>query len=205
MNKAFVINLETQEELFKEVQQAFLPYELECERFIVTPDGNKQIGCTMTHLDIIALAKEKKWPYVIVLEDDCTPREGMKEWSTISQFLLQEHRRWDIFLGGALYVHPKKLQTKFQIQGASEVDIIECLKAVAAHFIIYNQSSYDRMLQWHDLPMPPNERPNIDNFFEESDLKMWVPSSFMAWQKPKPGCDWTEEFQHAEGKLRYLS
>ncbi|HLB33145.1 MAG TPA: glycosyltransferase family 25 protein [Chthoniobacterales bacterium] len=202
MNKAFVINLDSQEELFREVQQEFLPYGVECERFVVTPDGNKQIGCTITHLDLIAKAKDKGWPYVIVLEDDCTAREAMKAWPALSQFLLQERKRWDIFLGGALYVHPKKLQTQFK---PIEVEMIECLHAVTAHFIIYNQSSYDRMLQWHDLPQPLNERPNIDHLFDKYQLRTWVSSPGIAWQKPRPGCDWTEHFQHAEDKLRYFS
>jgi len=202
MNKAFVINLDSQEELFQEVEQAFLPYGLECERYIVTPDGNKQIGCTITHLDLIAEAKEKNWPYVIVLEDDCTAREAMKDWPALSQFLLQERNRWDIFLGGALYVHPHKLQTGFR---AEEMAVIECLRAVTAHFIIYNQSSYEHMLQWHDHPLPPNERPNIDNFFDESTLKIWSSSPGIAWQKPRLGCDWTDDFQHAEEKLHYFS
>ena len=47
MNKAFVINLDSAEKEFQEVQQAFLPFGIERERFVVTPDGNKQIGCTM--------------------------------------------------------------------------------------------------------------------------------------------------------------
>lgn len=202
MNKAFVINLDTEQETFTTVQQNLLPYGIDCERYIVTRDKNKQIGCTMSHLALIAQAKEKKWPYLIVIEDDCIAREAMKEWPVIAQFLQQEKNRWDLFLGGALYVHPKKLHTAFP-SNSMTLEMIECLHAVTAHFIIYNESSYDRLLQWHHLPMPPEERPNIDNFFE--NLRIWVPSSFIAWQKAHHNCDWTEQFEKAEHKLRYFS
>ena len=62
MNKAFVINLDSAEKEFQEVQQAFLPFGIERERFVVTPDGNKQIGCTITHLKLIAHAKKMVGP-----------------------------------------------------------------------------------------------------------------------------------------------
>ena len=206
MNKAFVINLDTQEELFREVQQSLLPYGLECERFVVTRDDrHKQIGCTMSHLELIAQAKEKGWPYLIVLEDDCTVEKAMQEWPTLSRFLLQKQDRWDLFLGGALYVHPKKLHLDFKSEGSIKVELIECLHAVTAHFIIYNQSSYDRLLQWNDLSEPLEARPILDHFFEQCHLRIWTPSPFIACQKARPGNDSTELFKHAEDKLRYFS
>ena len=205
MNKAFVINLDSAEKEFQEVQQAFLPFGIECERFVVTPDGNKQIGCTITHLELIAHAKKKGWPYLIVIEDDCTAREALQEWPAISRYLFNNRDRWDIFLGGVLYVQPKKLYLDFKKETSAPLEMIECSHAVTAHFIIYNQSSYDRLLQWYKLPEPPEQRPNIDNLFEQYQLKVWTTSPGIAWQKPRPQSDWTAQFEHAENKLRYFS
>lgn len=205
MNKAFVINLEAHEAAFRAVQQAMLPYGLECERYVVTPDEHKQIGCTISHLELIARAKKEGWPYLIVLEDDCITREAMKAWPAIFQYLLQEKKRWDVFLGGAMYVHPAKLQLDFNSQQSTEIEIIECKHAVAAHFIVYNETSYDRFLQWHNLPDPLEKRPNIDNLYDKFQLRTWVASPGLTWQKPRPGNDYTRAFQHAEDKLRYFS
>lgn len=254
MNKAFVINLETHEANFTEVQQTMFPYGLECERFVVTPDEHKQIGCTMSHLELIARAKNEGWPYLIVLEDDCMTCDAMKTWPLIFQYLLQEKNRWDIFLGGAMYVHPKKLQLDFKnlpskstnaannsvalgllasstndalrccapstpcssqasailkasskSQEAIKVEIIECMHAVAAHFIVYNESSYDRFLQWYDFLEPIEKRPNIDNLYDQFQLRTWLASPFLAWQKPRPGNDFTRPLQHAEEKLYHFS
>lgn len=205
MNKAFVINLEAHEATFLAVQQMMLSYGLECERFVVTPDKHKQIGCTMSHLELIARAKKEAWPYLIVLEDDCMTREAMKAWPTIFQYLLKEKKRWDIFLGGVMYVCPKKLQLDFKSPKSMKLEIIECVHAVAAHFIIYNQTSYDRLLQWHDLPDPVEKRPNIDNLYDKFQLRTWATSPMLAWQKPRPGNDFTKPLQHAEDKLHYFA
>lgn len=205
MNKALVINLDSHEKWFTAVQQAMLPYELECERFIVTPDEHKQIGCTMSHLELIARAKKERWPYLIVLEDDCVTREAIKAWPSIFEYLLKEKHRWDIFLGGAMYVQPKKLQLDFKSPISPPVEIIECVHAVAAHFIVYNETSYDRFLQWHDLPEPIEKRPNIDNLYDRFRLRTWVAAPFLAWQRARPGNDLTGPIQHAEEKLLYFS
>ncbi|MBM3856791.1 MAG: hypothetical protein FJ390_02370 [Verrucomicrobia bacterium] len=205
INKAFVINLDSKPEQFQEVQKAFQPYGIECERYVVMSNEHKQIGCTMTHLEIIARAKKERWPYVFVIEDDCVPREAIKEWPAISQFLLQEKNRWDLFLGGALFVYPKKLATDFKSKESLQLELIECIDAITAHFIIYNQSSYDRLLDWYDLPLPLEKRPNIDNLFGKDQFKIWVPSPFIAWQKPHSGWSWEKEFERAEEKLRYFS
>ncbi|MBM3857439.1 MAG: hypothetical protein FJ390_05685 [Verrucomicrobia bacterium] len=205
MNRAFVINLDSQEPLFTALQQEMLAYGLECERFVVTPDEHKQIGCTMSHLELIARAKKEGWPYLIVLEDDCMTRKAMKAWPTVFQYLLKEKKRWDIFLGGAMYVHPKKLQLDFKKEGPIKIEIIECQHAVAAHFIIYNQTSYDRLLQWYELPAPLAKRPNIDNLYDKFQLRTWAASPMLAWQKPRTGNDFTTPLQHAENKLSHFA
>jgi hypothetical protein len=205
MNKAFVINLAAHEAAFIEVQQAMLPYGLECERFVVTPDEHKQIGCTISHLELIAQAKEKGWPYLIVLEDDCDVREAMKAWPAIFQYLFQHRNRWDIFLGGAMYIQPKKLHLDFKPKTTLGIEMVECLHAVTAHFIIYNDTSYDRLLRWNDLPEPMEQRPILDHFFDQCHLKIWTTSPGIAWQKPHHGHDPKELFEHAENKLHYFT
>lgn len=172
MNKAFVINLDSKLEQFHEVQQAFEPYGIECERYIVKPAPYKQIGCTMTHLEIIARAKKEGWPYVFILEDDCMPCEALKEWSALVSFLEQEARSWDIFLGGALFVYPKKWMTRFRPRTLEQLAVIECCDAVTAHFVIYNASSYDRLLEWNDLSIPLEKRPNIDELFGKYQFRL---------------------------------
>lgn len=50
----------------------------------------------------------------MVLEDDATPREALQGWPAIYHYLEKNRDRWDFFLGGVLYVHPKKLYLDFR-------------------------------------------------------------------------------------------
>lgn len=179
MNNAFVINLHSRSEQFEEVRRSFEPYGISCKRFSAIKHSEGFVGCALSHLEIVAQAKKNDWPWVMVFEDDCMARDAMKDWPVISRFLAQESDRWDLFLGGCTYVSPVKTERV----SATMVDLVECVHAVATHFIIYNKSSYDQILSWNDLSQPLEKRPAIDIFMHQCALKKWVPVYFVAWQK----------------------
>ncbi len=205
MNKAFVINLDSKLEQFQEVRDAFLPYGIECERFSAIRNEVRQVGASLSFLTLIALAKKEAWPFVMILEDDCVPRAAMSEWPAVSKYLLKNKKHWDVFLGGAAYVDPRVLRNDFKSEKEKAVDIIECSHAVLSHFSIFNESSYDRLLQWHELPLPPEQRPVIDAFIPQAVTRIWVPSPLMVWQKIHSGTDLTFICMKAEEKLKYFS
>lgn len=181
MNKAFVINLDSRKKCFKEVQREFLSFGIECERFPAIRHERGALGCTLSHLALIARAKEEGLPWVMVLEDDCVAREAMKQWPLVTSFLQQQQATWDVFFGGLIAMYPmKKIATL-----APELTMIEGLLPLATHFMIYHQSSYDRLLAWHEWwAMPFDQKPAIDVFIQLSQVKTWTLSSFLAWQKP---------------------
>ena len=180
MDKAFVISLHSQKEQFEEVRRSFDPYGISCERFSAIEQQHGFVGCALSHLQLIALAKKNDWPWIMVFEDDCVPREAMKEWPAIKFFLKEEACSWDLFLGGCMGAIPQEIR---KIESTGLV-IIECRRAIAAHFAIYNKTSYDHLLAWHDLPMAPEKRPAFDLFINKCSLRKWVPLPGIAWQKP---------------------
>lgn len=180
MNKAFVINLDTQQEQFEEVKKTFLRYGISCKRFPAIEHEKGTIGCALSHLEIIAKAKKENWPWVMVMEDDAVPREGMRDWLFISKYLMQHLDEWDLFLGGCMGATPKA----FKKIPATIIDIVECHEAFALYFAIYNKSSYDRMLAWLNLPEKLEDRKDIDAFVQDCSFRLWVSSPFIAWQKP---------------------
>lgn len=181
MNKAFVINLDSRKKQFKETQQAFAPFGIKCERSRAIRHERGALGCTLSHLELIAHAKEKGWPWVMVLEDDAMPREAMKYWPLVAAFLEQEQEHWDVFFGGVIFMRPlKKIVTL-----RPDLAVVEGLLPLATHFMIYHQSSYNRLLAWHQWSVMPDEhKPAIDIFIQLSQVKTWTTSSFLAWQKP---------------------
>ena len=180
MNKAFVINLDSRKKRFNEMRQTFKPFGIECERFPAIRHERGALGCTLSHLALIARAKEEGWPWVMVLEDDCDLREVMKQWPLVAAFLKAEQEHWDVFFGGVIFMHPiKKIATL-----APGLAVIEGVLPLAAHFMIYHESSYDRLLAWHHFAMPFDKKPAIDIFIQLSQVKTWTTSAFLTWQKP---------------------
>lgn len=99
----------------------------------------------------------------------------------MAAFLQQQQAEWDVFFGGLVAMYPMKKIATLE----PEQTIIEGLLPLAAHFMIYHQSSYDRLLAWHELrAMPFDQRPAIDVFIQLSQVKTSTTSSFLAWQKP---------------------
>lgn len=205
INKAFVINLDSKPEQFEEVKQAFQPYGIRCKRFSAIKNEVRQVGASLSFLTLIAQAKKEKAPWVMILEDDCIPRPEMDEWSAVSNYLVQNKKRWDVFLGGAAYVYPRVLRNDFKPKRGITLDVIECSHAVLSHFAVFNESSYDRLLKWYNLPLPLAKRPVIDAFIPVSCSRIWIPFPNMVWQKVHSGTDLTAVCVRAEQKLKYFS
>jgi hypothetical protein len=66
----FVINLERRpdrlESLIKEMD--YIGWEFEIFKAV---DKNSHVGCSLSHIEIIKLAKEKEYESVLIIEDDC--------------------------------------------------------------------------------------------------------------------------------------
>ena len=192
METAFVINLDSKQEEFARLQQQFLLYHIQCKRFPAVAHQRGSTGCTLSHLSLIRRAKEEQWPWILIIEDDCLVRHEMKEWPLIKNFLQQHKNEWDIFLGGLSMPHGMKLMTHFKTK--APLNLVECKRGFLMHFSIINSSSYDKLLSWHELPQPQEERPIIDIYAQEFDFRIWTTSPFIAWQKPHDGIDYTTTF-----------
>lgn len=65
---SFYINLDSRTDRRHEFESEGIP----AERFSAIRHSNPAIGCTRSHLEVIKLAKERNYPYVVVFEDDFT-------------------------------------------------------------------------------------------------------------------------------------
>lgn len=210
MEFVFVINLDDEKEKFEEVKKQLVSYKIKCYRFSAIHHPHGFVGCALSHLALIEHAKKDHWPYVMVLEDDALLRHKMEEWSLIKKFLKQESDHWDLFIGGTTYLQPVQWKLDHHKILPDGIDIVECRDVHATHFIVYHQDSYDRILGWHDLPMPLEKRPPIDVFIQESSLRTWVPIPFLASQKPRHSTvrgqrvNYESFFQQAEDYLAYF-
>jgi hypothetical protein len=202
--QASVLNLDVHPENFEQVKRGFAQFGINCIRQIGSIDKHPAIGCTKSHLDLVRFARENNEPYVMVFEDDCMPCNSMGYWPDVWNYLSANRRRWDLFYGGATMVHPVRWECGF-LHPINR--IIECRHALSVHFVIYNNSSFNRALEWFDLPESEEQRPVIDTWLTSIGLRIWTVAPMLAIQRPSFSnnqgrmVDYTDHFERAEAKL----
>jgi len=95
----FYINLETRTDRKIHVERQLELVGLKNPtRFNAIKMKNGAIGCSLSHLKCIDLAKENNWPYVLICEDDIeflNPELFIKQ---MNGFLTSNHQNWDVVL-----------------------------------------------------------------------------------------------------------
>ncbi len=112
---AFCINLKRRPDRRSEAEAEFAKYQIPVMfidgvdgkelNFPVTVSRDSQVvskgdyGCTLSHLSVVKLAKEKKLPYYWVFEDDIEFHPDLQQ--LLIPFLHQVPENWDmVYLGG---------------------------------------------------------------------------------------------------------
>lgn len=136
----YVINLKKRTDRLERVKKDFAKYNLITVEAIEDEEG--WVGCFKSHLKCIELAKEKKLPYSIVIEDDCkivsetTFDTNLK---LILDYLESNIDEWNIFLGGVTKVWTYNRYVKL----TDDLKLLYIDEGKTFHFMIYNSNCYD--------------------------------------------------------------
>lgn len=97
-----------------------------------------EIGCTMSHIKALKLAKEKNWSYVIVLEDDIVLADDFEKRINILLRILPSN--WEhIYLSGIPSVEPPGSSLIFP-------NLIPSSFTECTHSMMINSSAYDKIV-----------------------------------------------------------
>ena len=94
----FYINLELRTDRKAQVEEQLRNVGLTCaQRFNAVKLEDGRVGCSMSHLKCLSIAKEKKWDHVLIVEDDI---EFLNPGLFINQMntFLSRHNNWDVVL-----------------------------------------------------------------------------------------------------------
>ena len=147
----YVINLKEREDRWNNIIKTF-GTNFNLIRVDAVKHENGLIGCFMSHQKCLNIAKEKRLKNIIVIEDDCIINPLYKDnfinkINEIEHFL-NNYNEWDIFLGAC----NRTLGTNIIKKIINNKNIyIQINMATTAHFIIYNQTSYDFFLNIHTI------------------------------------------------------
>lgn len=94
---ALYINLETRTDRKEHVEKQLKLIGVKAERFNAIKLANGAIGCSMSHLKCIEMAKANGWPHLFLVEDDITFTKPSVFTKQLNKFL-KNHKDFDMCL-----------------------------------------------------------------------------------------------------------
>jgi GR25 family glycosyltransferase involved in LPS biosynthesis len=169
----FVINLIDCIHRKNQIIQDFLQYnEIRLNFIEGIRNENGGIGCFLSFKKCIRLAKERGMKYIIILEDDCLPRNNFQNrLKKAISYLESNLNNWNIFLGGVL----KCNRIIDKISYLDENFYYIC-RAHSAHLFICNSNIYDILLEVDE------NKYAVDTFWHKKyNVCIFLP--FLAYQR----------------------
>jgi hypothetical protein len=165
----FVINLDDRPEKWKQTVESFKSFPVTLERLDAVRASPGWKGCTASHFKAIQLAKERKYEWVLILEDDAQlVKNGYEKFMELLPIIYAHRHKWDIFLGGATMVENVR-------QILSSPPLYQA-GAYTTHFCLIHNGAYDKILSEYD------DGP-IDVYYKEK-MRLWMTNPHIATQRP---------------------
>jgi glycosyl transferase family 25 len=176
----YCINLDRREDRWKESVREFEKHSMAVIRFRAI-DGNihgvekengasdGDIGCTLSHLELVRELKANSIPYALVLEDDITFIDDFN--NLFQQYLEEVPEDWDmIYLGGN---HVGELTQ------VSE-HVFKTTKTYTTHAYLIKNTVYDEVIRLHG-----QGKKQVDVYYAEIHEKYncYVIRPHLAWQR----------------------
>jgi len=198
---SLVINLDSRQDRMSEFTEEFRNWPVTVERISAVKYNPGWKGCSASHLKCVKLAKERNYPWVLVMEDDCILTPGASEqFQALLPYLWENRNHWDIFYGGVTSIKKSK-----RISGSPAIFEVSCF---AAHFCLIHNASYTKIL--NNYPESIDDYKNPIDVYYANTLRIWTTVPFFAKQRPSKSDieegvkDYTELFNRSEQKLLKL-
>ena len=95
----FYINLDRRPDRRAEIEGELARMGISGERFPAIENADGAIGCMMSHLKVLQLAKERGYPNVLILEDDLTFLVGKEElWGALDSAMKEAGGDYEVIM-----------------------------------------------------------------------------------------------------------
>jgi hypothetical protein len=196
MPPVLAINLLKNTERWTELSNEFRDWHRPIERFDAIKRSPGSHGCALSHIRCLEIAKQRKYPWVLIIEDDCILTQGAKEnFQKILPFLWENRNSWDFFSGGSTYITTHKLINR-------DLKIYQ-VKGYASQFVLAHYETYGKVI---DLFNRQAKIPTIDVFYADN-FRIWTSLPYISKQRPNisdisgKDQDYTYVFDKAETLL----
>ena len=168
-----VINLEEKTQRWKEVSSEFSDWTVPIERFLAIKRKPGSEGCALSHIQCLKVAKQRNYPWVLIIEDDCmlTPN-ALHHFHTILPFLWNHREHWDFYSGGTTFLKQYSL-INYDLK-------MYQVKGYATQCMLAHKGTYDKVI---DLFSRQETIPLIDVFYE-TNFRVWTSLPYLSRQRP---------------------
>ena len=206
MANPYVINLDSRTDRWDTIQREW-KNAFQLTRVSAVKESPGWVGCALSHIKVCEEAKARGDPFVLAWEDDCTPRNRHPRaikalWDEVLPTLTQHRDKWDIVLGATSAAY--KGATWNRLLSTPNVKVYDLPHGFTAHWILYNDSSYDKMIDWTTV-----RDPQIDVYmYQHFHIKVVMP--FLAEQTSgfsdieSSDVDYQHMFRRTEEQLKNI-
>lgn len=188
---AYIINLDTRPDRFQQLTSHFfdkfnlirisavnMNSELKKTYYNDIKLSNGQLGCALSHMKILNLAKQRGLKTVLTMEDDCKPSENFSSWPKVKEWLDNNLDKWDIYNGGTVaynYVDKKTIKPICKIN--NDIQFYKTY-SMSSQFWYINSKCFDKLLSWEN-----KKSAVIDEFPMDLKLEVITSTPFITTQE----------------------
>jgi hypothetical protein len=165
-------------------------------------------GSGLSHLGCIRAAKERRLPWILILEDDATfTPEDMNRFRGLLDYLWENRAKWERFNGGPTFPPDPVIRILCRDPPLMYAN------GLTTHFYLVHSGAYDVILEWD-----PSRNPKFDVFLRRLESRFRTIFNSIATvphisvqvtsrSDISPGAsdeerDYSRYFQYSEDKLR---
>jgi GR25 family glycosyltransferase involved in LPS biosynthesis len=174
IDKIFYINLDKRTDRREEIENELKHANLynRAERIEAIPTPNQGIlGCTMSHLKAIQLAKERDYNNILILEDDFQFTIEKEEFENQLSRLFENMPTFDVCM------------ISYNIQRSIETNhdfLRKVIEAQTASGYIINKCFYDKLINLYEWAIP----------LLEQTKEHWNYANDQCWKRLQPEANW---------------
>jgi glycosyl transferase, family 25 len=141
------INLDKRTDRREQIEQQLETYGLSYERFpaIYHPFGI--VGCTQSHLAVLRIAKERKYPRVWIMEDDFEFLVSREEMISRLQILCSKNIKFDVCMFAYNALQRKDLED-------TSLPFFQICEAETASSYMVEEHYYDKLIELYEQTIP---------------------------------------------------
>ncbi len=174
IDKIFYINLDKREDRKEEIESELVNYDIthlsERIQAIETP-GQGILGCTMSHLNAIKLAKERNYTNILIFEDDFQFTVSKEEFENQLQTFFENQIPYDICM--ISYNLRQSEPTEYPF-------LTKVIEAQTASGYIVDNQFYDRMIELYEWAIP---------LLRDTGYH-WHYANDQCWKRLQPHANW---------------